>query len=262
MLKIDRTGETKIMNCGFNATIIEYINGDNITVQFEDGVVIKNREYKEFKHGAIKHPSLSKYFSNLRVGEERMMNCGLKAKIIQYDSADNITVQFEDGTIKSNKRYVEFKNGVLSNVLGRSNKLINRVGEVAVMNCGLKATIIKFKNTKNITVQFEDGLLKKTNYGCFKKGTISHSEKATNIVIAERIGEVKYMNNGLKAKIIKYNNKNDIDVEFEDGAVVQNRTYGEFLKRKIASPNLSAKGISHFCGFTCQVIIKSESNVY
>ena len=31
------------------------------------------------------------------IGIEKMMNCGLKAKIIRYNSADNVLIEFEDG---------------------------------------------------------------------------------------------------------------------------------------------------------------------
>ena len=262
MQKIDRTGETKIMNCGMRATILEYANGDNITVQFEDGEIVFKRAYKEFVKGSIKHPHLPRNFSHLRIGEEKIMNCGMKAKIIEYKGVNNVTVQFENGIIKKNKRYSEFNHGEISNVVGHQCESIDRTGENAIMNCGLKATIVEFKNSHNITVQFEDGLLKKTNYGCFKKGMISHSEKATNAVQTNRLSKKKIMNNGLLAKIIKYKNKSDIDVQFEDGEIIKNRTYGEFLRGTIATSQLRAKGISHYHGFECQVILKNKKRVY
>ena len=36
--KIDRFGETRMMNCGMKATIIRYGNNGDIDVRFEDGL--------------------------------------------------------------------------------------------------------------------------------------------------------------------------------------------------------------------------------
>lgn len=41
---------------GDSFTIVEYFNSNNVSVKFEDGTVIKNREYKECKLGSIKNP--------------------------------------------------------------------------------------------------------------------------------------------------------------------------------------------------------------
>ena len=54
--KIDRTGETRINNQGLKMTIIEYINYNDITVQFEDGTIVEHRKYDAFQNGGISHP--------------------------------------------------------------------------------------------------------------------------------------------------------------------------------------------------------------
>lgn len=56
MRKIDRAGEIGYNNQGLKMIIIEYKNKRNIDIQFEDGTIIKNREYKSFKLGNIKNP--------------------------------------------------------------------------------------------------------------------------------------------------------------------------------------------------------------
>ena len=40
--KIDRLGETRMMNCDMEATIVRYGNSKDIDVRFEDGAVVKN----------------------------------------------------------------------------------------------------------------------------------------------------------------------------------------------------------------------------
>ena len=51
----------------------------------------------------------------------------------------------------------------------------------------------------------------------------------------DRTGEVGY-NNGEKMVIVRYGNANDIDVRFEDGTIVEHRTYGAFKRGSIKNP--------------------------
>lgn len=57
----DRTGETRIMNNGLKAMIITYRDAKNIDVRFENGQILKNREYNGFKNGRIKCPMQIEY---------------------------------------------------------------------------------------------------------------------------------------------------------------------------------------------------------
>ena len=45
------------------------------------------------------------------------------------------------------------------------------------------------------------------------------------------IGEISYNNQNLQMKVIGYRNSMDIDIQFEDGTIVKNRTYDSFKKR-------------------------------
>ena len=57
--KIDRVGETRMMNCGMKATIIRYGKAIDIDVRFEDGTVVKHKSYSKFKKGGIAHLLIS-----------------------------------------------------------------------------------------------------------------------------------------------------------------------------------------------------------
>lgn len=46
-----------------------------------------------------------------------------------------------------------------------------------------------------------------------------------------RLGETRVMNCEMKATIIRYGKADDIDVRFEDGAVVEHKTYNAFKKK-------------------------------
>lgn len=52
--KNNKINETKIMNNGLMATIIEYINTYNITVKFENNVIVKNIAYGSFIRGTVR----------------------------------------------------------------------------------------------------------------------------------------------------------------------------------------------------------------
>lgn len=51
--KIDRVGETRVMNCGMKATIIRYGGYNDIDVRFEDGAVAEHKTYGAFKKSGI-----------------------------------------------------------------------------------------------------------------------------------------------------------------------------------------------------------------
>ena len=107
--KIDRLGETKMMNCGMKATIVRYGNSKDIDVRFEDGTIAKCKGYKEFKKGGIANPNF-----NPRLSETRGMNCGMEATIIRYNTAKDIDIRFEDGAVAKDKTYRAFKKGEIA----------------------------------------------------------------------------------------------------------------------------------------------------
>ena len=52
----------------------------------------------------------------------------------------------------------------------------------------------------------------------------------------DRTNEIGYNNNGERMTIIRYGARRDIDVQFDDGTVVEHREYGNFLKGQIKNP--------------------------
>lgn len=111
-MKKDRTGERKLMNNGQWAEIIEYNDYHNIVIQFEDGTIVNKSSYLRFTEGKIENPNDMVYG---KIGEERIMNNGLKAKIIEVYNYRNITVEFEDGYTIRNRTYSNFVRGTIKN---------------------------------------------------------------------------------------------------------------------------------------------------
>ena len=106
--KTDRLGETRMMNCDMDATIIRYGNNKDIDVRFKDGTVVKHKAYNAFEKGNIANTNIKASAEN-RLGETNMMNCGMKATIIRYGKYSDIDVRFEDGIEAVHKTYNSFK---------------------------------------------------------------------------------------------------------------------------------------------------------
>lgn len=104
----DRLGEAREMKCKMEATIIRYGSAKDIDVRFKDGAIAKHKTYNLFKEGGIANPNM-KVSAEDRLGETRMMNCGMEATIIRYNTNKDIDVRFKDGTLVKHRQYREFK---------------------------------------------------------------------------------------------------------------------------------------------------------
>lgn len=226
----DRIGETSIALNGQNMKIIDYRNANDIDVMFEDNTIVKNIIYGNFKKGTVKNPNLKEN----KVGKTNISNEGYKMTIIAYRNHKDIDIQFDDGTIVTNKRYDAFQIGSIKNPNIRQFSFKDRTGEVNYNNQGLKMIIIAYRSAKDIDIQFEDNtILKNRSYKAFKIGSV---KKPGVYVNKNKIGESIIANNGLKMTIIAYRGVKDIDVQFEDGTIVYNKAYSNFKNREIAKP--------------------------
>ena len=250
----EREGLSQRMRNGEVCTIIKYHNANNIDIQFEDGTIIKNTTYKYFMAGLINKKTRKQRRPNYnilqksRVGLVNTMNSGYKAEIIRYTTYRNIDVKFEDGTILYHRRYDEFLNGTIRNP-HRNEIDKSRLGMTCIMNCGKTATIIRYGNSLDIDVQFEDGtIVKGKTFENFIKGHIKHpdihfSKDLSKTMVAnpnkhkKRIGEQNLQNCGQIATITEYYNSENISVVFPDGTVVTNRKYDDFKRGRIKHPN-------------------------
>ena len=232
-----RLGETRVMKCGMIATIIRYGGAFDVDVQFEDGTVRTHQNYSNFSTGAIGNPKMKRINSKEteRVGLTKTMKCGMSATIIAYRKGNDIDVLFENGEIASGKSYANFQRGAIA--YPSYMKTECRQGEKRKMNCGMEATIINYHSSSNIDIRFEDGtMLCGRTYDAFLRGEISNPT-----IYESRLNETRAMNCGMLARIIAYRKYNDIDVQFEDGTIVQHRSYGDFVRSSIGNPALYRK---------------------
>ena len=170
-----------------------------------------------------------------RVGISSKMKNGQNATIIAYRSVGDIDVRFEDGTVVKHKRMQNFNSGEIKNpnydpssILGLRLKMLN----------GLYATCIRYGNSKDIDIQFEDGItvFRKAKNN-FIRGKIAHPDvDPYNQTRKSIIGEKRLMNCGMYAVCIEYKTSTNLDVQFEDGTVVKKRTKQQFYKGSINNP--------------------------
>ena len=154
----NRVGETNINNKGFKMTIIEYRNARDIDIQFEDGTIIEHTTYAQFHQGTlskkVRKKRKTQNYTN-RKGETNVNNQGLKMTIIEYRKSNDIDVQFEDGTIITNRRYSDFQAKHIANPNYQNAQIKNRVGEKRMSNCGYEMTIIEYNGAKDMTIEIE-----------------------------------------------------------------------------------------------------------
>lgn len=177
---------------------------------------------------------------NNREGETKRMNCGLMSTITKYRNTYDIDVEFEDKRVAKHRQYYNFTKGRIlpdGYVLHRDD----RMQETRVMNCGTPATIIAYRASNDIDVEFPEGkIVKGVQYNTFLNGALlppGYREEKKR----EKENVVVTASNGMKMKCIAYYSQDDIDVQFEDGTIVKEKQYRAFKQGLIRNPNIKRK---------------------
>ena len=156
VIQQSRVGEERMMNCGFKCRIIKYTKAHDITVQFDDGIVLYGKHYTDFCNGAIVHPGIyGKQMSETgkrgavsaddRLGMQKVMANGQKATIVEYRRADDIDVQFEDGTRRNHVSFFQFQYAKIKHPSELPDAQAHaRVGEKRTMKNGKSASILRY----------------------------------------------------------------------------------------------------------------------
>ena len=166
-------GETRTMNCGMECKITAWRKAHDIDVEFADGYSLKGVSYSTYKSGALNNPNVKRTTGKHRIGETGVNCQGLKMTIVDYASADDIAVQFEDGVTVKHRKYTSFQKGGISHPTHYSD---SKIGERSLAINGLWMEIIDYKKSNDITIRFEDGVERKTIYAEFKKGCVKHPQ--------------------------------------------------------------------------------------
>ena len=153
-----RVGTTKYNNQGCLMKVVEYNKYNDIIVEFQD-------EYKKrvkttwqlFQNGLIACPT---YYMSKRLGNIKHNKQGCLMKVIEYNGADNITVEFQDDGKECVKtKWVYFQKGeVLNPYVFKS-----RVGETKYNKQGCLMKVIEYNSSVDVVVEFQDEYKWKTH---------------------------------------------------------------------------------------------------
>lgn len=175
-----RIGETRRMNNGLQATIIEYKQSMDMKIRFENGIIREHVRYENFYEGCIGLTGLKSGPKNIpvkmKLGETREMENGLKAELVSYSNCRDITIKFENNVVLEHTTYAEFNEGVID--LEKYNKAIRLmkysiIGEIADMKNGLGAKVIDYNGDYDITIMFDTGLVREhVSISDFRAGVV------------------------------------------------------------------------------------------
>lgn len=121
--KEERLGLVKENKWGDLMKIIEYVDANNIVVEFQDKYKEKKKSrYCHFLSGNIVNP----HIFNCRLGKENINYQGYTMKIVEYNNTRNVIVEFQDEhKARVHTRYQNFENGDIKNPYSKS---VLRVG--------------------------------------------------------------------------------------------------------------------------------------
>lgn len=236
-------------------TIIAYRGFSDIDIRYGDGTVGYHRSVSDFLVGKLplreRKQKNTQEHAKERIGQKRIATNGQQMKIIEYKSYLNITVEFEDGTVRDNIRYRAFLKGNVRNPNCKNTRKVKnpyksvRIGEEHTAKNGQNMKIIDYRNAMSLDVQFEDGtIVKNIQYDSFIQGKVRNPnvfKKKREDLVKERIGEEAVTTKGQKMKIIAYRSNIDIDVQFEDGTIKEHVRYNKFKSGYVSNPNYTIK---------------------
>lgn len=230
-----RLGETRRAKNGLAMTIIAYRRYEDMDIQFEDGLIVHHISYNNYLQGNVRHPSINARISSNsknRLGETRMTTYGLEMTIIEYRNTHDIDVKFSNGTVLCHRSYYDFRNGLIRPYAIDTS----RIGETNKASNGLMMTIIDYRGSLDLDVQFEDGVIvTNVEYSKFVSGMIRHP-KINPLRKLDRIGEISLGSHGLSMQISDYVNVHNVTILFESGYSSSNKHYREFKSGRISHP--------------------------
>ena len=238
----DRIGMTsKSISANMMMTIIAYRTTNDIDVQFEDGNIAFHKGFYDFKRGKIANPALILRGKD-HIGMEKIADCGLKMKIIEYRNHNDIDIKFEDGAITKHKTYSAFRRGQIGHPNAKKKLEESMVGLTNTAINGMQMKVIAYRNHHDIDVLFEDGTkVQHKEMGAFKKGQIKNPNVPNyNIQKNQKyIGETNISTSGQKMTIIGWQNTKNVTIQFEDGSIRDNVSYSMFQRGSVENPNFT-----------------------
>lgn len=249
--------ERRLMKCGLEAVIIRYEDPFDVDIRFSDGSERYHVTYALFRSDKLQPEGFrKKRAAEEVVGKWKMMNCGLRARIVERRSSRDCDVEFEDGSVRHCVRQSHFMDGGLSPEGFR----LPKKGEEKVMRNGLTARIVAVRSAADIDVQFlENGEIRTgVNHTAFRNGYVK------SLILEEQrknshIGELHRQTCGLDAKITGYINASNISVRFSNGETRDGVIYSKFKEGSVLPPSMQRRSrvgdrLMQKCGMEAEII--------
>lgn len=246
-------GESKLSNAGEMMTITKLSDKCHvIDICFDDGPIRSGIAYESFLTGRVLKPEGDKVgrTSHKTVAAKEAMegkvfttNQGFKVKVIEYVNSHHVLVRFLDDGSEKYAYAGDIRRGEVSHPsYGRMRKA-ERIGESYIQKNGLRLTIVGSGKVSSCRAAFDDGVEIEAKYSSIVNGTVRHPKENEALKIESRIGETSVAANGQKMTIIAATDKRNVTVRFEDGTIVDRRSYQMFKEGHIENPNRTCRMI-------------------
>lgn len=243
--KQEYIGEVKYNSLrNMNMTIIDYVTYNDITVRFDDGVIVEHIGYERFKAGRIKVP-LNHIGIKVHSKSWGTIEC------IGFRSCKDFDLKFldYDNIIRQHcSSWSNFMQGLVSPQykLYKSGVSPFAINDTAISTySGQKMTIIDIDPvSKKYKVQFEDGYISDWHKSIsdFRKGLIYNPNTHKSKFEDKYLGKVITHKNGMKMTVISINpvhpkhKHRTLNVQFEDGYIKKDVSPNNFLKGVVSHP--------------------------
>lgn len=232
----DRLGESATMNNGQKAEIIAYRRCDDIDLRFEDGTVVTS-SYSTFKAGQIKNPNYQPHIGETAVNKE-----GCRMTLTAYRLRKDCTVTFDDGSVRDHVSYDSFLKGAIRHPDFEKDRTTRHLGETYGMHIGMKATIIAYRNRKDVDVRFENGRVgTHKQYISVVRGEVLYDGYAEDVVSEYIDKKFLHPRSGMMMEVIGGKGVTMLTVRFDDGYIKENVNLKSLETGKVAHPKFPLK---------------------
>lgn len=178
-LKEDYIDKKFTNSIGLEFIILEWNKNDDILIEFTLDGFQKRATIRDIIKGHVRNDNYTPdlYRAKLRrLGQEKINSQGLKMKIVEYNHAQDIIVEFEDG-YKVKTICTSFDKGVVKNPNYNLSyhKENERLGEYFYFEkYSMGGKILKYKNCDDVLFEWDDKTLSQTRYGMLKRKKLLH----------------------------------------------------------------------------------------
>ena len=182
------------------------------------------------------------------IGTTSVNKFGEVAKIIDYRKYEDFDIEYLE--TKEIKNYTRGLNRFLkgSFINSKSETELRKkelIGIKKTQKDGSVATIIDYIDSKHITVQFDNGIIKKTRKHLFDSGMLNSKEIKHSQDVSRFIGTSRKMNNGYVAKVIdtaiNSDGKTILVIQFEGTDITKKCQPHSFEKGLVSLDNETRK---------------------